>query len=49
MYRGVRCKEVAFDDFVNFGTQVSVRCMEVSVDRGSTANVSLEVGLVFYF
>ena len=31
LYKGARCKEAACNDFVN-GTQVSVRCKEVSVD-----------------
>ncbi len=28
---GIRCKKVAFNDYVNFETKVSVRCVEVSV------------------
>ena len=28
---GVRCKEVAFNDYVNSGTKISVPCLEVSV------------------
>ncbi len=31
LYRVGNCKEVVFNDHMNFRTQVSVRCMEVSI------------------